>query len=194
MENKNLDCPLCRAKGVIVYTKPKMVTHARPVHSRKNQIVVGNFSTGYEGGGYDLSHAKKCPKLYYVVDKEGLLKYHLFGEGSNSDFLFYEDYQSILKTGLFKIEVEMFRKESTFGGDGPLMDKNEWRFRMFIRSAISSRKNRYLETESDTPEKVFDLLRHRLLCGEVIYHTRPGMQLIRKDRLLVLTSIYKKKK
>jgi hypothetical protein len=194
MKNEKIDCPLCQAKGAITYTKPTMVTHVRPTYARKNQTVIGNYTRGYEGGGHDLSHAQKCPKLKYVVDKKGLLNYHLFGEGSHSDFLFYEDYQRILKDAGFGLTLEVFRQKRNSGGEGPLVDKNEWRFRMFIHSVIASTQRRYLVTEANSPEKAFDLIRHRLLCGEVITHTNPGMQLVRKDMSLALVSVPKRRK
>ncbi len=149
---KNIDCPLCGAKNVILYKEPEPVTHVIPAPAGS----VGNYSTGYQGGGYDLFHAEVCPKLEGVIDKRSLLEFYVTGEPQivKADLHSFEDYQHVLS----KIHVKLT----------PTVVRNNgaWEFSVFAYSTLVGFRN--LETTTKNIDKAFDLFRHRILCGEKI--------------------------
>jgi len=163
---KDKDCPLCLAQKVISYTESKLVTHTTP---NPNKRVIGNYQISHEGGGYQYkTHAEKCPRLEDVFNKEGLLRYHagdlnIIQRGFAK--LTFEDYQEVFQKNGFAIYVDVKRID-----EYPLGEK-KWGFEMYLMGSLPhyDMRKKYLITKGKTPDETFDLFKHRLICGEIVF-------------------------
>ncbi|MBP6904688.1 MAG: hypothetical protein KBB91_01360 [Candidatus Pacebacteria bacterium] len=159
---KKIDCPLCGSKDVITYTNPELVTDVKPVHVVSGDIHVGNYEQRYQGGGYDWSHAHVCPNLEGTFDKVGLLQFHTLGQPEvlRSDLHSIEDYESaIWKQLSLSLRIGIGRRK----GD---LDNMEWFYNAHLSNGATEIPQ--LETIAKDPDSAFNLLRHRILCGEIV--------------------------
>ncbi len=170
---KKIDCPLCKAKNVISITDIKRVFTPRPGPKR----VIGNYGISYNGGEYDFSHAKRCPKLKKVEDKESLLEYFVT-EGNpailKNSLFSYKDYKKLLFDVGCEFQIEPIEVESK--NTLPVLeDPTTWKFHISITSRIVPSQARAILTEGESIPQAFQRMQHRLLCGEII-DIGPGFQ------------------
>lgn len=163
---KKTDCPLCNAAGVIVYNEPETVTNVHPVHHSLGAVHVGNYTQGFQGGGYDWSHAEVCPLLSQAHDKKGLLAFYVGSpEILVSDFFIIDDYEEAVSEVDLQLEVIMKRAGEK--------NNKKWLYIAYI----SWLNNRLLETTSSDPDTAFAFLKHRLRCGDIIHAKGKRFQL-----------------
>lgn len=169
---KRLNCPLCHSVEIINYIEPKMVTEVHPVHLLKGEIHVGNYTRTPQGGGYDWSHADTCPKITQAWDKKHLLQSYLFDpEILHCDHNSFEDYE--LALGVLGIGIGM----------GVVRNGGSWTNQCFLFSNIRESGSKYNRAVASNPDKAFALLKHRLLCGELIHVMSMPVQMIRGETL-----------
>lgn len=173
---KKIDCPLCGAKDAITYTEPEIFTDFTPGPAG----IIGNSKMGFLGGGYDWSHANACPKLQKVKYPKELLEYFVTGEPEmvHSDFLTFEDYNHFLRLDGFEIIPSIIR------------ENDNWMYKMRIKPLVME-KGPFLVTKAKDPDRAFSLLRHRLICGEIIEIGKSQFQLCRTTERVKLIEIKK---
>lgn len=173
---KSKDCPLCGKKNAIKPIPYKKTFSANP----GPKGVVGNYRIGHEGGGYDYSHAESCPKLVHAYEKEYLLKFYVDGYSNVtcSDMLNFEDYEKFFHKKGFKLEVKCKTKKQSFSSD------SEWYCEASLSPIVSLNDMYCLVSVGKEPARAFEILRHRLICGDII-ETKKGrkkiyLQLVKK--------------
>ena len=172
--NKKIDCPLCHAIGVITCTEPELVTTVS-AHRRKEDVVVGGYTRDYEGGGMDYSHADVCPKLVKAFDKRALLGSYVYDpEFTREDSRSFEDWEQALLVCGIGIGMDAIRNTK----------KKRWDSQCFLYSKVNKQSGlQYNKAEANNSEAAFALLKHRLLCGELIHITNPPVQIIPGEAL-----------
>ncbi|MBP6857965.1 MAG: hypothetical protein KBC11_02105 [Candidatus Pacebacteria bacterium] len=164
---KKINCPLCHSVGVIFFHEPKKKTNIRPVHTPGGETHVGNYSIDFEGGGYDFSHAETCEKITKAFDKKSLLESYIDHPSmAKADRHSFEDYKNLFRIARIALKMEILRKEES------------WQYLCFLISEIRPSDSKYNKAFAKSPDEAFSLLKHRLLCGELIHVTNPPLQMV----------------
>lgn len=172
---KKTDCPLCHAERVLIFhTKDQNKEHCIP------QISTGNTYLDLHGEGYDWSHAEVCPNLKFALDKKKLLEFYVSGKpfAPITDNLSFEQYQGIVKRKNFTLKAGLDR---VLNGSGEMI------WQPYV--CISSPAFDYLMTYGPDGQTAFDLLKHRLHCGDIINTGVNKLQLTQKGEVLELDAI-----
>ncbi|MBP6856116.1 MAG: hypothetical protein KBC42_02770 [Candidatus Pacebacteria bacterium] len=172
---KSKDCPLCGKKNAI-----KLIPYERKFRANPGpKGIIGNYKIMHSGGGYDYSHAESCPKLVHAYEKKYLLQFYVDGysDVNRSDGLDFEDYEKFFLQNNFKLEVICKR-------NSPSYSQNKWTFEASLYFFGEPFDVVHLVSEGKEPERAFEKLKHRLLCGDLI-ETEKGVK-------LQLVSTYKK--
>ena len=161
---KKINCPLCHSEFVISYTEPKPITNVYPSNI-EGEVSIGNYTTGFEGGGWNLSHANFCWALRHAFHKQDLLQSYVFDrpEIMRNDLYSYEEYNKVLASVGFELRMEVARNS----------EKKIWEHTCFIYSNLRRSNPRHNKATAIDPDNAFLLLKHRLLCGELIQFKYP---------------------
>lgn len=156
---KKIHCPLCHSKFVISYTEPNPITNVYPSHIQ-GEVNIGNYTTGFEGGGWDLHHADFCWAIRKAFHKQDLLQSYLFDrpEIMRNDLYSYEEYNKVLASIGLELRMEVTRNS----------DKKIWEHTCFIYNNLRKANPKHNKAIAAGPENAFLLFKHRLLCGELI--------------------------
>lgn len=171
---EKINCPLCHSVGAITYSDSEIKTIVTPVHVPRGEMHVGNYKRLPNGGRYDWSHADVCPKLTKAFSKTSLLQSYVFNpkawESDNNSFEDYENAFNLLGIG---IHIQTLRNR----------EKRSWYQCCFLFSKIVASDGQYNKAYGDTPEKAFLLLKHRLLCGELIWVLSSSLQKLPQEKV-----------
>lgn len=167
---KKLDCPFCGEKKVVSEQSSHVIVSPGHTANTYDDPVLGDYTQGFKGGGFDYSHANNCLDLDEVIDKEGLLRSYLNHTiAMHTDFFEYRDYQKILRTIGVSIHKKNAPSIKIFG--------NSWGIQLLLvynSLPIQSVK----PVIANTTEEAFNILRHRLLCGQIIQIGKKRWQLV----------------
>lgn len=172
----NTNCPLCKAKNVITETPFVSNTVAntssplnRPfLGQRGGSPSLGNYHTESSGGEVDYkTHALTCVHLQFVKEKIGVLRYHV--EKEEMDHLLVD---SNTRRTLENYQARLKELGFYLGYDVLLTSKP----RVYVKHIQS--KKIVLVVSVKRPNngwRAWELLRHRMLCGETFDVPKVGM-------------------
>lgn len=149
---KNIACPLCGEPAAIHYVD-------------SHSPIDGDIPDRVK----DFSHANVCPGLAKATAKEDLLRFYVQREKLDvirTDMFSYQDYEEFFRSYGFGIKIKPFFKVSASQS-------------ILVPSAylyVMGYTTFYLLTEGLSNEMAFNLLRHRLLCGDVISLHKGGKE------------------
>lgn len=171
---KKFDCPLCGKKNAITQSAQQQETVSGADQGGKGtKRILGNYTMHWTGGKYDYSHAKACKKLRGVAKPKDLLAHYLgTSVVTYSDLASYEDYVRLLKGIGVHIRTTNKNAKTILG--------KRWHVHMTLVHK-GKRIPNFPDAVALKPEDAFSVLRHRLLCGEIIIVGNKKFHAVSKD-------------